>query len=303
MKEQAAPKGPDSFRQRREEASSGKGQQEPSSSSQGPLSPRRSPRGTKRVEASGTLPDSPATSLRPLKSRTKNPSTCKPPSSASGDLPGVGKPAWEAGRVLEAPKPNVSQSLAAPLQPTQRSSLASKAHQQVGGPSGKKAPSNRPARTSTPDSASRECCPRFPPAKGRDEAATRLRRRLLGPAIEGFSSRPADALLARREALKRKKWQLPSSGTRRSLRLEAAGSKQILATQEPSLERTRCMGERAPGDYREPSLDSAPWELKRELDPYGAGDEGGRLPEVVDKEGKMMSICKRHAGAAVGGKL
>ncbi|XP_039205441.1 PWWP domain-containing DNA repair factor 3A isoform X3 [Crotalus tigris] len=286
MKEQVAAKGPDSFRRRSEEASSGKGQREPSSAPQGPLSPRRSPRGTKRVEASGTLPDSPSTSLRPLKSRTKNLSTCKPPSSASG----VRNPAWEAGRVLKALKPNISQSLAAPLQPAQRSSLTSKEHQQVGGPSGKKAPSNRPARTSTPDSASRKCCSRFPPAKGRrDEAATKLRRRLLGPAVEGFSSQPADALLARQEALTRKKWQLPSSGTRRSPRLEGACSKQILATQEPSLEKSQCASEGEPGDYRELSLDRAPWELKREPDPHGAGDQGGCLPEVADKEADQAS--------------
>lgn len=298
MKEQAAPKGPDSFRRRSEEASTGKGQQEPSSVPQEPLSPRRSPRGTKRMEAGRTLSESPATSLRPLESRTNNLSTCKPASSASGDLPGVRKPAWEAGRVLKAPKPNISHSLAAPPQLAQRSPLASKEHRQVGGPSGKKAPSNRPVRTSTPDSTSRKCCPRFPPAKGRDEAASKLRRNLLGPTLEGFSSQPADALPAKREARKRKKWLQPSRGTRRSPRLEAPCSKQILATQEPSLERSQCVSGREPGEHREPSLDCAPWELKREPDPYRAGVRGGWLPEFADKEGKMMSICKRHVGGS-----
>uniref|UniRef100_A0A8C6VA22 PWWP domain-containing protein n=1 Tax=Naja naja TaxID=35670 RepID=A0A8C6VA22_NAJNA len=286
MKEQEAPKGPDSFRRRSEEVSTGKGQQEQSSAPQEPLSPRRSPRWTERVE---NLSDSPATSLRPLASRTNNLSTCKPPSSASGDLPGVRKPALEAGRVLKPPKPNLSQSVAAPPRLTQRSPLASKEHQQIGGPSGKKAPSNRPGRTSTPDSTSRKCCPRFPPAEGRDKAASKLQRNLLGPALEGFSSQPADALPPKREARKRKKWQQPSRGTRCSRRLEAACSKQILATQQPSLERSQCMSGREPRKPREPSLDCAPWEVKRKPDPCRAGDRGGCLPEFEDKEADQAS--------------
>ncbi|XP_026554868.1 PWWP domain-containing protein MUM1 isoform X2 [Pseudonaja textilis] len=282
MKEQAAPKGPDSFRGRNEEASNGKGHQEQSSAPQEPLSPRRSPR--------WTLSDSPATSLRPLASRTNHLSTCKPPLSASGVLPGVRKPALEVGRVWKAPKPNISQSVAASPQLTQRSPLASKVHQQIGGPSGKKAPSNRPVRTSTPDSTSRKCCPRFPPAKGRDEAASKLRRNLLGPALEGFSSQPANALPAKREARKRKKWQQPSRGARCSLRLEAACSKQILATQEPSLEKSQCVSGREPGKASEPPLDCVPWELKREPDPCRDGDGGGWLPDFADKEDQASDL-------------
>ncbi|XP_034278540.1 PWWP domain-containing DNA repair factor 3A isoform X2 [Pantherophis guttatus] len=281
MKKRAAPKSPDPCRRRSEEATTRKGQQGQSSAPPEPLSPRRSPRGTKRMEAGRTLSDSPAKSLRPLESRTNNLPTCKPPSSASGDLPGVRKP---------APKPNISRSLAAPPQLTQKSPVASKEHRQVGGPSGRKAPSNRPVRTSTPDSTSHKCRPRFPSAKGRDETASKLRRNLLGPALEGFSSQPAGAPPAKREARKRKKWQQPSKGSRCSPRLEATSSKQILATQEPSLERSQWMSGRQPTEHREPSLDCAPWELKRDPDPYRAAVRGGWLPEFEDNEDQASDL-------------
>ncbi|XP_058019499.1 PWWP domain-containing DNA repair factor 3A isoform X2 [Ahaetulla prasina] len=290
MKEQATPKSPDPFRRRSEEASTGKGQQEQSSAPQEPLSPRRSPRGTKRMEAGRTLSDPPATTLRPLESRTNNLPTCKPPSSTSGGLPGVRKPAWETGRVSKAPKPNISRSLAAPPQLTQRSPLASKELRQLGGPSGRKALTNRPVRTSTPDSTFRKRCPRFPSAKRRGKAASKLRRNLLGPALKGFSSQPAGAPPAKREARKRKKWQEPSRGSRCSPRLEAACSKQILATQEPSLERSQCVSVGQPTEPREPPLDCAPWELERDLDPCRAAVRGGWLPDFEDNEDQASDL-------------
>ncbi|XP_032076252.1 PWWP domain-containing DNA repair factor 3A isoform X2 [Thamnophis elegans] len=279
MKKQATPKSPDSFRRRSKEASTGKGHQEQSSMPQQPLSPRRSPRGTGRA-----FPDSPARSLRPLETRTNNPPTCKPPSSASGKLPGVRKPARKAGKVLKASKPNIAHRPAAPPQLSQRSPLASKGHRQAGGPFGR----NRPVRTSTPDSTSRKRCPRFPPAKGRDEAASNLRRSLLGPTLKGFSSLATSALPAKPAGRKRKKWQPPSRGSRRSLRLEAACSKQVPATQEPPLEKSQCPSGGEPRERRESSLDCSPGELKKEPAPYTVRE--GLFPEFVDKEDQASDL-------------
>ncbi|XP_070601592.1 PWWP domain-containing DNA repair factor 3A isoform X2 [Erythrolamprus reginae] len=281
MKEQAALKDRDSFGRRSEEASTGKGRQEQSSAAQEPFSPRRSPRGAKTPEASRTLSDSPATSLRPLESRSNNShlSTCKPPSSTSR---GVRKSAWEAGRVLKGPEPKLPPSLTAPPLLAQSPPRISGEHQQIGSPSGKKAPSKRPMRTSTPDFASRKSRPRFPPAEERDEAASKLRRDLLGPAtLEGFSPQPAEALPAQREARKRKKWQQPSRGTRRSPRLEASYSKQTLFTQEFSLEKTQSASE--PVAVRELSLDCAAWEPNSEPDSCRAGIRGGWLADKEDE--------------------
>ncbi|KAM6466157.1 PWWP domain-containing DNA repair factor 3A isoform 2-T2 [Liasis olivaceus] len=291
LKKREAPGGLEPFRRRSGEASTGEGQQEESSAPQQRLSPQRSPRGTKRMEKAGWVPPaSPASLSGPLGSGTNSPSPRKPPSSASGDLSDR-ELAWEGRGVSKSPKPNISGRLAAPSQPNQRSPRASKRHRQVGGPSGEEAPLTRPARTSTPTSASHKRCPRFPPAKGRAGAAPGLRRNLLDSSVEGFSSQPADALPAKREAPPPRKCQKTSSGTRRSPRLGAACPKQSPAARGPSLKRPR---RRSCREHREPSRDSAPWGRKAEPSPDRAGDGGGRcwLPDVAVDEGPSKEANK-----------
>ncbi|XP_063150300.1 PWWP domain-containing DNA repair factor 3A-like [Candoia aspera] len=290
LKEEAAHRGPGSLRQSSGEASTREGQQERSSAPQQGLSPQRSPRGTKRMAKAGQAPPgSPATLSGPLGSGTESPSARKPPSSASGGLPSGREPAWQSHRDLNAPKPNISEELTSPSQHFQRSPRASKGHRQVGGPASEEAPLAQPARTSTPASTSRKRCPRFPPAKGRARAAPRLRRNLLAPLAEGFSSLPTDALPAEQEAPQPRRRPKTSSGTRCSPHLQ----EQTLAAGGPSLKRPRCMSHGGHGDS---SPEGAPWGPKGGPSPDRAGEGGHCQTLDVTDEGRMASTCKRLAG-------